>query len=49
LPVSLDMRSLSRPRTILIVDDDASVRLTLSRMLRLAGYDVLTAITWKPV
>jgi len=38
------MRSLSRPRTILIVDDDASVRLTLSRMLRLAGYDVLTAI-----
>jgi two-component system response regulator PrrA len=38
------VRSLSRPRTILIVDDDPNVVLTFSRMLRLVGYDVLTAL-----
>jgi DNA-binding NtrC family response regulator len=30
-------------RTILIIDDDPNVVLTVSRMLRLVGYDVLTA------
>ena len=31
-------------RTILIVDDDPNVTLTFARMLRLAGYKVLTAL-----
>jgi DNA-binding response OmpR family regulator len=31
--------------TILIVDDEPSVVVTLARMLRLEGYDVVTALT----
>lgn len=37
--------SMTRRTTILIVDDEPGVTLTLARMLRLEGYDVLTALT----
>ena len=36
---------MTRRPTVLIVDDEPGVTLTLSRMLRLEGYDVLTALT----
>jgi two-component system response regulator AtoC len=36
---------MTRSTTILIVDDEPGVTLTLARMLRLEGYDVLTALT----
>jgi DNA-binding response OmpR family regulator len=36
---------MTRRPTVLIVDDEPSVTLTLSRMLRLEGYEVLTALT----
>jgi CheY-like chemotaxis protein len=35
--------SMTRRTTILIVDDEPGVTLTLARMLRLEGYNVLTA------
>ncbi len=36
---------MTRCPTVLIVDDEPCVTLTLSRMLRLEGYDVVTALT----
>jgi DNA-binding response OmpR family regulator len=36
---------ITRRPTVLIVDDEPGVTLTLARMLRLEGYDVLTALT----
>jgi two-component system response regulator MprA len=36
---------MTRPLTILIIDNDPGVIAIFSRMLRLAGYDVVTALT----
>jgi CheY-like chemotaxis protein len=36
---------MTRRPTILIVDDEPGVIVTLARMLRLEGYDVVTALT----
>jgi DNA-binding response OmpR family regulator len=36
---------MTRQPTVLIVDDEPGVTLTLARMLRLEGYEVLTALT----
>jgi DNA-binding response OmpR family regulator len=36
---------MALPRTILIVDDDPAVTSTFARMLRLEGYEVVTALT----
>jgi DNA-binding response OmpR family regulator len=36
---------MTRRPTILIVDDEPGVVVTLARMLRLEGYDVVTALT----
>jgi CheY-like chemotaxis protein len=33
------------PRTVLVVDDDAAVTATFAQMLRLEGYEVVTALS----
>jgi DNA-binding response OmpR family regulator len=42
MPTTLDDRA---PSTILVVDDDAGVTETFARMLRIEGFNVLTAMT----
>jgi DNA-binding response OmpR family regulator len=44
-PVATAISTPSATRTILIVDDDPSVTETFERMLRLEGYNVVTALS----
>ncbi|RPH62337.1 MAG: response regulator, partial [Acidobacteria bacterium] len=44
-PVAAAISTPTATRTILIVDDDPSVTETFERMLRLEGYNVVTALS----